>query len=59
MRVTAVEARGDAIRVRASGGPDIPLMAEMTATAARELGIAAGDEAVFVVKASEVRVYPG
>nr|WP_182346179.1 ATP-binding cassette domain-containing protein [Tomitella gaofuii] len=59
VRVTAVEARGDAIRVRASGGPDIPLMAEMTATAARELGIAAGDEAVFVVKASEVRVYPG
>ncbi|WP_200175211.1 sulfate/molybdate ABC transporter ATP-binding protein [Tomitella cavernea] len=59
VRVTAVEARGDAIRVRASDGAGIPLMAEMTTTAARELGIAAGDEAVFVVKASEVRVYPG
>ncbi|QDQ99088.1 sulfate/molybdate ABC transporter ATP-binding protein [Tomitella fengzijianii] len=59
VRATAVEARGDAIRVRAADDAGTSLMAEMTTTAARELGIAAGDEAVFVVKASEVRVYPG
>lgn len=59
VRVTAVEARGDAIRVRAADADGVQMMAELTGIAARELGLAAGDDVVFVVKASEVRIYPG
>ncbi|MDN5758225.1 MAG: TOBE domain-containing protein, partial [Tomitella sp.] len=58
VRVTAVEARGDTIRVRARDGAGMALMAEVTLAAARELELAAGEDVVFVVKASEVRVYP-
>lgn len=56
--VSSVEARGDAIRVRGREATGEELMAEMTTSAARELALEAGDDAVFVVKASEVRVYP-
>ncbi len=56
--VTAVEARGDAIRVRAADAAGAPLMADLTTAAMRDLGLSAGDRVDFVVKASEVRIYP-
>ena len=58
VRVTGLEARGETIRIRGEHGPDLPLMAEVTVAGATELGLAVGDKAVFVVKATEVQIYP-
>lgn len=68
VRVTGLEARGETIRIRgdhaagelAAGehGAGLPLMAEVTVAAARDLGLTVGAEAVFVVKATEVQIYP-
>lgn len=58
VRVTGMEARGETIRVRGEHHPGLPLMAEVTVAAARELGLMVGEEAVFVVKATEVQIYP-
>ncbi len=58
VRVTGLEARGETIRIRGEHSPDLPLMAEVTVAGATELGLAVGDEAVFVVKATEVQIYP-
>ena len=58
VRVTGLEARGETIRIRGAHGDGIPLMAEVTVAAAVELGLAVGDDTVFVVKATEVQVYP-
>lgn len=50
--VTALEPRGELIRVRGGG-----LAADVTPTAVAELGLAPGTPALFVVKAAEVDVY--
>ncbi|WP_439654216.1 TOBE domain-containing protein [Tomitella biformata] len=58
VRVTGLEARGETIRIRGAHGPELPLMAEVTVAAARELGLVVGDAVQFVVKATEVQIYP-
>ncbi len=58
VRVTGIEARGERIRIRGEHGADTALMAEVTLAAATELGLAVGDDVVFVVKATEVQIYP-
>lgn len=51
--VSALEPRGDLIRVRAGG-----LHADITPGAATELGLAPGRRVQYVVKAAEVDIYP-
>lgn len=51
--VESLESRGDHVRVRASG-----LIADVTPQSAAELGIAVGMDLVFLVKATDVRIYP-
>jgi molybdate transport system ATP-binding protein len=53
--VTDVDTHADRVRVGVSG--PVPLAAEVTTEAARELGLASGVAVVAAVKATEVRVY--
>ncbi len=55
-RVSSLDRLGDRVRVRV-GGP-IPIVAEITAAASRDLALEPGREVVVAVKASEVAVYP-
>ena len=55
-RVSAVEPVGDRLRVRVAATP--PIVAEVTSTAVREIGLAEGTEVWVAVKATEVDVYP-
>lgn len=57
VRVSALEPRGDTIRVKASG-LDTGLAADITPAAVAELALAAGDEVWFVMKATEVAIHP-
>ena len=54
--VVEVDALGDRVRVRIEGA--VPIVAEVTADAVRELGLAPGHAVVASVKATEVSVYP-
>jgi molybdate transport system ATP-binding protein len=54
--VVDVDALGDRVRIRIEGA--VPIVAEVTAASARELGIAPGHAVVTSVKATEVTVYP-
>jgi molybdate transport system ATP-binding protein len=54
--VMSVEAVGDRVRVRVDGTP--PITAELTAAAARELGLHDGSPVWIAVKATEIDVYP-
>lgn len=54
VRIAEVEARGSGVRVYAGTG----LMADITAAAAADLDLDPGRQVYFVVKASEVAVYP-
>ncbi len=58
--VTELEPHGDQVLVRATAvaAPDQTLSADVTAAAVAELDLGPGDRATFVVKASEVAVYP-
>lgn len=58
VRVAGLEARGETIRIRGDHGGDVGLLAEVTVAAARELDLTVGEDAVFVVKATEVQIYP-
>ncbi|MGH9031923.1 MAG: ABC transporter ATP-binding protein [Acidimicrobiia bacterium] len=55
-RVEGVDDEGTRMRVRL--GPPIPIVAEVTPTAARELGLGAGTPVWASVKATEITVYP-
>lgn len=55
--VADVEGYAERVRVRLAG--PIPLVAEVTAAAARELGLAPGTAVWASVKATELTVYPG
>ena len=54
--VDGVEGAGERLRVHV-GGP-VPIVAEVTAAAGAELGLAAGSPVFVSVKATEVSVYP-
>jgi molybdate transport system ATP-binding protein len=54
--VDELDGNQDRVRVRVSGA--VPLVAEVTPGAVRELGLAAGTEVWMAVKATEVSVYP-
>lgn len=54
--IEAVDLAGD--RVRVATGAAIPLVAEVTATALRDLGLGPGDRAWISIKATEIQVYP-
>jgi molybdate transport system ATP-binding protein len=54
--VESVDLQGDRVRVRVKG--PVPLVAEVTRGAMRELGLGAGAGVWMVVKATEVSVYP-
>ncbi len=51
--ITELEPRGELVRVRAD-----ELSADITTTSAADLALVPGDEVTFVVKASEVAIYP-
>ena len=51
-----LDLRGDRVRVRVSG--PVPLVAEVTPAAVRELRLQAGAEVWVAVKATEIAVYP-
>lgn len=55
-RAEDLDARDDRVRVRVTGA--IPLVAEVTQGAVRELGLAGGSEVWVSIKATEVSVYP-
>ena len=55
-RITAVEPVGDRLRVRVAGTPSV--VAEVTAGAVREVGLAEDVEVWVAVKATEIDVYP-
>jgi molybdate transport system ATP-binding protein len=55
-RADSIDLHGDRVRVRVKG--PVPLVAEVTPAAVRELGLGAGAEVWVVVKATEVSVYP-
>ena len=55
-RVTAVEPVGDRIRVHVAATPAI--VAEVTASAVREIGLREGTDVWVAVKATEIDVYP-
>jgi len=55
-RAEDLDARDDRVRVRVTGA--IPLVAEVTQGAVRELGLAGGTEVWVSIKATEVSVYP-
>jgi molybdate transport system ATP-binding protein len=54
--VDTLDLQGDRVRVRVKG--PVPLVAEVTRSAAHELGLIAGVPVWMVVKATEVSVYP-
>ena len=54
--VVEVDALGDRVRVRVEGA--VPIVAEVTRDATRELALAPGHTVVASVKATEVTVYP-
>ncbi len=54
--VTDLDGLGDRVRVRIEGA--VPMVAEVTAAAAAELGLGPGRPVVASVKATEVTVYP-
>lgn len=56
-RIDTVEPMGERMRVRVDGAP--PIVAEVTAAGAAELGLGAGDGLWLAVKATEIDVYPG
>ncbi|TDC99144.1 ATP-binding cassette domain-containing protein [Saccharopolyspora terrae] len=58
VRVAALEPRGDVVRVRATGPSAAGLAADVTPAAVAELGISAGEEVWFVIKATEVAIHP-
>ncbi|WP_114453306.1 ATP-binding cassette domain-containing protein [Halopolyspora algeriensis] len=61
VRLAGLEPRGDVIRLRAAArlmGEDPVLAADVTPAAVADLGLAAGDEVFFVVKATEVAIHP-
>ncbi len=55
--VAGVDVRGDRVRVRVTGPPNV--VAEVTRAAADDLHLAAGGRVWAVVKATEVATYPG
>ena len=55
-RAEDLDLHGDRVRVRLSG--EVPLVAEVTPSAVRDLGLAAGAELWASVKATEIAVYP-
>lgn len=55
-RVAGIELMGGRVRVRIDG--EVPLVAEVTPAALRELGLAEGGEIWLSFKATEVGVYP-
>ncbi|OLT13367.1 molybdenum ABC transporter ATP-binding protein [Pseudonocardia sp. CNS-139] len=64
VRLATVEPRGDVVRLRAAPAPGGPpwvdgLAADVTPAAVADLGVEPGAELWFVVKATEVQVYPG
>jgi len=56
-QVDGVDPEGSRARVRVGGTP--PLVAEVTAAAVAELGLAPGVEVWVAVKATEIATYPG
>jgi molybdate transport system ATP-binding protein len=56
-RVASVEAVGDRYRVRIDATP--PVVAEVTADAVRDIGLAEGAAVWVAIKATEIDVYPG
>jgi molybdate transport system ATP-binding protein len=55
-RATSIELLGNRVRVRIEG--DVPLVAEVTPAALRELNLAEGGEVWLSFKATDVAVYP-
>jgi molybdate transport system ATP-binding protein len=55
-RVESVDSQADRARVRLAGA--VPLVAEVTSGAVRELGLVSGAEVWVAVKATEVSTYP-
>jgi molybdate transport system ATP-binding protein len=55
-RVDTVEPMGDRVRVRILAAP--PIVAEVTAAAAADIGLIPGSEVWVAVKATEIDVYP-
>ncbi|WP_408012117.1 TOBE domain-containing protein [Saccharopolyspora aridisoli] len=58
VRVAALEPRGDVVRVRATGPSNVGMAADVTPAAVAELGISAGEDVWFVIKATEVAIHP-
>ncbi|MEB3369276.1 sulfate/molybdate ABC transporter ATP-binding protein [Saccharopolyspora mangrovi] len=56
--VSALEPRGDVVRVRATGPSEAGLAADVTPAAVADLGLSAGEEVWFVIKATEVAIHP-
>ncbi|RRO17359.1 ATP-binding cassette domain-containing protein [Saccharopolyspora rhizosphaerae] len=56
--VSALEPRGDVVRVRAEGPTEVGLSADVTPAAVAELGLSAGEDVWFVIKATEVAIHP-
>ncbi|MEO6796674.1 MAG: ABC transporter ATP-binding protein [Candidatus Dormibacter sp.] len=55
-RARDLDLQGDRVRVRLEGSPSI--VAEVTTSAVRELGLDSGEEVWIAVKATEIVVYP-
>lgn len=55
-KIESLETLGDRVRARITGPPEV--VAEVTAEAARDLGLVDGDAVWLAVKATEVDVYP-
>ncbi len=55
-RADSIDLHGERVRVRVDG--PVPLVAEVTPAAVRELGLDAGAQVWVVVKATEISVYP-
>jgi molybdate transport system ATP-binding protein len=55
-RASALDFQGDRVRVGVEG--EMPIIAEVTPAAVRELGLAEGGEVWVSVKATEITVYP-
>jgi molybdate transport system ATP-binding protein len=55
-RARDLDLQGDRVRVRLEGSPSI--VAEVTASAVKELGLDTGQEVWIAVKATEIVVYP-
>ena len=55
-RVESIELLGDRVRVRVAG--PVPLIAEITPAAVRDLGLDEGTEVWMAVKATDITVFP-